>query len=430
MNTLIKNKSIQMLLIIIVSTTLFTNIAAASAIQDRFYDDYGMDLTGFVEFRYGSRLENDPYEKDESISEGRVQLEVGKDFDWGVLQAKGDMVGDNIDEELRGISRELNVAFSPVDMMDVKIGRQTLTWGTGDLVFINDLFPKDWKAFFIGRDDEYLKAPSDAVRAGIFLDIVNIDLIWSPVFNGSEYIDGSRLSYWNSFLGRTAGSDAVLDADKRDWVFGNSEYSLRLSKNISGTEVALYGYCGYWKTPEGFDPNTMKLFHPGLSVYGASIRSQVLGGIGNLEAGYYDSRDDRNGDDPFIRNSEIRFLTGFERELTKDFNGGFQYYLEWMSDYDEYKKNMGNTPKKDEYRHLLTLRLTKLLMDQNLILSLFAYYSPSDEDAYLRPKVHYKVTDALSVEAGANCFLGSEKHSFFGQFQDNTNAYAGVRWTF
>ncbi len=430
MNVLIKNKPIQMLLLIIVFTTLFVNIAAASAIQDRLYDDFGMDLTGFVELRYGSRLQDDSYEKDESISEGRVQLEVGKDFDWGVLQVKGDIVGDNIEEETRGVSRELNVAFSPVDMMDLKIGRQTLTWGTGDLVFINDLFPKDWKAFFIGRDDEYLKAPSDAIKAGIFLDIVNIDLIWSPVFNGSEYIDGSRLSYWNSFLGRTAGSDAELDAHDRDWVFGNSEFSLRLSKNISGTEVALYGYSGYWKTPEGFDPDTMKLFHPALSVYGASIRSQALGGIGNLEAGYYDSRDDRDGDDPLIRNSEVRFLAGFEREITKDFNGGFQYYLEWMSDYDEYKKNMSNTQKKDEYRHLLTLRLTKLLMDQNLILSLFAYYSPSDEDAYLRPKVQYKVTDDLSVEAGANYFLGDDKHTFFGQFQDNTNAYAGVRWTF
>ncbi|MFW6031595.1 MAG: hypothetical protein ACOC9T_03300, partial [Myxococcota bacterium] len=32
--------------------------------------------------------------------------------------------------------------------------------GTGDLVFLNDLFPKDWRSFLLGRDLDYLKAPS------------------------------------------------------------------------------------------------------------------------------------------------------------------------------------------------------------------------------------------------------------------------------
>ena len=45
-----------------------------------------------------------------------------------------------------------------------------LTWGTGDLLFINDLFPKNWKSLAIGRDDEYLKDPSGAVKASFFHD--------------------------------------------------------------------------------------------------------------------------------------------------------------------------------------------------------------------------------------------------------------------
>ena len=36
---------------------------------------------------------------------------------------------------------------------DLKIGQQVLTWGTGDYVFLNDLFPKDYQSFFSGRDD-------------------------------------------------------------------------------------------------------------------------------------------------------------------------------------------------------------------------------------------------------------------------------------
>jgi len=60
--------------------------------------------------------------------------------------------------------REASMSLRPTDDLDVRLGRQILTWGTGDLVFINDLFPKDWNAFILGRDEDYLKAPSDAFR--------------------------------------------------------------------------------------------------------------------------------------------------------------------------------------------------------------------------------------------------------------------------
>lgn len=403
----------------------------ASPLQDRLYDKYGIDLNGFIEGRQGWRLQDDPYEKDISISEMRMQLDLSKDADWGIIKLKGDLVGDHVEEKASAELRELNLAFSPLDFMDAKIGRQALTWGTGDLLFINDLFPKDWKSFFIGRDDEYLKAPSDAIKASLFFDLFNIDIVYSPVFNASQYVDGTRLSYWNSLLGRTAGRDFILDDIERNSYFQDDEYAARLSKNIGGIELGLYGYNGFWKTPEGLDPNESKLWYPELSAYGASARGALWGGIGNLEVGFYDSRDDRDGDDPLVRNSEIRTLAGFERELTSDFTGGFQYYLEWMQEYETYKSKLpAGTAAKDEFRHVLTLRLTKLLMNQNLRLSLFTYYSPSDQDGYIRPKVHYKVTDQWAIETGANIFFGKEDYTFFGQFQNNTNAYAGVRWSF
>jgi len=48
---------------------------------------------------------------------------------------------------------------------------------------------------------------------------------------------------------------------------------------------------------------------------------------------------------------------------------------------------------RDEARHVLTLRLTQMLMNQNLMFSLFSFYSPSDNDAYFRPIITYKITD-------------------------------------
>jgi hypothetical protein len=69
-------------------------------------------------------------------------------------------------------------------------------------------------------------------------------------------------------------------------------------------------------------------------------------------------------------------------------------------------------------------------MNQNLRLSLFTYYSPSDEDVYMRPIANYKASDSLTVEVGANVFFGDEAYTFFNQFHDNTNAYLAVRHSF
>ena len=124
-------------------------------------------------------------------------------------------------------------------------------------------------------------------------------------------------------------------------------------------------------------------------------------------------------------------MVGFERELSQDFTGGVQYYLEYIQDYEEYERSLPEgLNKKDEYRHVLTLRLTKLYMNQNLTLSFFTYYSPSDADGYIRPNVNYKINDKWTVEVGGNIFFGSDDYTFFGQFKENTNAYASLRFSF
>jgi len=400
-------------------------------LRDALYDDYGVDFAFFVEGRAGLRLDRDLDERDATVGETRCQVELGGDAGAARINLKADFLADGVEEKVTAALREANISFSPHDIVDVKAGRQVLTWGTGDLLFVNDLFPKDWESFFIGREDEYLKAPSDALKTSVYFPFADLDLVYVPVAGTSTYVDGSRLSFWNGLAGTLGDrSNRVHDRDRVS--FGtDAEYAARLAHAFDGVEAALYYHNGFWKTPEGIDPATRDLVYPRLSVYGASLRAPLLGGIGSIEAGYYDSRQDRSGTDPYTRNSEWRFLAGFEHELGADFTGGLQYYLEWKQDYDEYEANlMPGAKAADEYRHLLTLRLTKLLLNQNLTLSFFGYYSPSDHDAYFRPRASYKITDNWTVDAGANLFTGDDDHTFWGQFEDNTNVYAGLRWNY
>ncbi|MCI5140907.1 MAG: hypothetical protein D3909_04105, partial [Candidatus Electrothrix sp. ATG1] len=380
---------------------------------------------------WGTRIVDDENEDTLSIGEARVQVQLDRDFDSFQVHFKGDLLADAVTEELKADIRNLSLSFSPSDVVDVKLGRMVSTWGTGDLVFINDMFPKDWQSFFIGRDDEYLKQASNSIRTGLFLGDYTIDLVYTPRFQGSEFVSGERLSYFNPGAGQIVGQNMVMADDAPDEYFEDDETSVRLSKRFGGVETALYGYMGYWQEPEGMDGNSGKAIYPRLNVWGASARSPILGGIGNVELGYYDSFDDDEGLNPYIRPSEYRFLVGFERELAHELTGGFQYYMEVIDEYENYEQTVApGMAARDEYRQMLTMRLTKLMMQQTLTLSLFVYYSPTDNDGYARPKFKYKVTDNLLVDGGFNLFFGEDEHTFWGRFQDNTNAFIGVRYSF
>lgn len=389
-----------------------------------------LEFNGFAETRAGVRTQPDSNEKDASVLEARLQAELFTYTDWAEFKYKADVWIDGILEKGVYDTREAWIFARPAGFLDIKLGRQVLTWGTGDLAFLNDLFPKDWQSYFIGRDKEYLKAPSDAAKFSFFTEAVSIDVVYTPQFDPDRYITGEYISYWNDSTGDWSGEDETVSADEPDDWFEDDEIAVRIYRNIGSYELALYGYDGFWKSPGGQSDSGTAIF-PELQVYGASARGNVGPvGLGNIEVAYYHSADDASGTDPNIKNSQIRYLVGYTQDLARDFNASLQYYIEQMLDYDAYKAGLSGGEAEDEFRHLITLQLTKLLMNQNLELSLSSYYSPSDRDGYLRPGARYKYSDNLTLEGGANIFFGEEPQTFFGQFENNSNIYAAFRCSF
>ena len=405
-----------------------------------FVETLRSDLHGFADTRIGVRTQNDPDQGDASLGEVRIQLETEQYLGPVTANLRADLLYDGIENNTNPDLetghgwvdlREANLLFSPLPSMDVKLGRQILTWGTGDLLFINDLFPKDFVSFFTGRDEEYLKAPSDALFISLFHEWANLDLAYTPRFDADRFLSGNRISFFNPMTGGRIGENNPVLVDPPDTWFSDDEIALRLSRNLGGTELAAYGYHGFWKSPKGADPTTGSATFPRLQAFGVSARTQVGQGIGHAEAGYYDSLDDREGNDPFTPNSETRLLVGYEQEVVRNLTASVQYYLEVLMDHDKLVQTLPvGQPLPDEDRHVVTLRLTQLMWNQNLTLSLFTFYSPSDQDGYLRPAVSYKVTDNWLLTAGGNHFFGNQDTTFFGQFDDNSNLYAGTRYSF
>jgi hypothetical protein len=389
-----------------------------------------IEMRGFVEWAGGARLQEaqfpaGPGGEPEKLSdfvlrETRLQLKADAYGDIGEAHFVADVLADQVLDETSITLREAYMKFNAfADHLEVRAGRQPTTWGTGDLLFINDLFPKDYVSFFIGREDQYLKFPSDALRLGLYGLPMVVDFVYTPEFTPDILPNGQRLVFWAPPV-----ADEVVRPPKE---LENGEVALRLSRYLGSYNLALYGYWGFWKAPLGvwepFD-GTGDFYHPKLNVYGASVRGPLFGGVGWLEGGYYDSADDRDGVDLSVPNSEIRAMAGYERQWWSDFTGGAQAYWEGVQDYQarEYVK--------EENRLLLTLRLTQMLRYQTVKLSAFGFYSPTEEEVYARLLVGYDYSDRLNLAVGTNLFTGSDERTLFGMNEDNSNVYLRARYSF
>ncbi len=411
--------------------------------QDDWEDDWGADTSlpveihGFAEAATASRVAEDKTQRDHIVlNEARFRLDLARYGDLADFTFKGDFTADLLGGGANSVDtdiRQAAIAIRASAWLDIKAGRQVLTWGTGDLVFLNDLFPKDWQSFFTGRDDEYLKAPSNSMRLTFYADAFNLDLVWTPTFEPDRFITGERLSFFSPMAGGLVSAQSMggpvtaVDPARK---IENGELAVRLFRNVKGYEMALYAYSGFIKRPLAFNAVLGLPIYSELSVYGASVRGNLLGGVANIEGAFYDSRKDRDGTDPFTPNSEIRWLGGYERELFADFTMGLQYYAEWLQEYDELLANSPTAQfEAEEIRHLATTRLMYRMRQQTVTAMLFVFYSPNDKDAHLRPSLSYKWSDAVAVTAGGNIMFG-KNDTFFGQLEENNNAYFRIRYSF
>ena len=371
-------------------------------------------------------------ESDFLLAEERLRLDVSA---WSEsieasARLKGDFLRDAVDGTFDLDLREAYFDYT-TGSFDFRLGRQIATWGVGDLLFINDVFPKDWVSFFAGRPLEYLKIGVDGFRTRYSSGAVNAELIAIPFFTSDNLPTSERFFLFDPF-----SSVPVRDEQPPNHTYDNTELGLRLYRKLGDLDVSAYAWRGFGRIPsmepDSFlTPTRVTAFYPALSVYGMSAQGSVLGGVLSLEAGYYHSRDDEGGDDPIIPNSQARFLVGYQRQVREDAVLGIQYYAEVMEDHAAYRTSLpAGFPEQGEYRDIVTLRFEQLFEHQTWKLALMCFYGRADKDYLLQPQMAYKFSDNLAANVGANVFGGQRDWTAFGQLDRNDNVYLSVRFDF
>jgi hypothetical protein len=399
-------------------------------------DERNIEIDGFLMGNYSLRTTDQrpsgEQGRDFLLAEERLQLDI---FGWtesieASARVKGDFLLDHVAQDVDVDLREAYLDYTTGNF-DFRLGKQIATWGVGDLLFINDVFPKDFVSFFSGRPLEYLKIGVVGFRTRYSSELVNAELLVIPFFEPDNLPTSERFLLFDPFPG-------VLPREEEEpaTTLENTQLALRLYRRIKDFDVSAYAYRGFWLTPsmkpdDLASPSQVTIFYPELSVYGLSAQGSAFDGILSFETGYYRSREDEAGDDPFIPNSQIRFLAGYQRQVWKDFTLGVQYYFEIMEDHSAHQNSLPvGFPAQEEFRDIVTLRLEQLLKHQTLRLSLFTFYSPADKDYIIQPRTSYRFSDRLSATLSANIFGGKKNTTFFGQLDKNDNIYVWIRYDF
>lgn len=414
------------------------NEGTEQAAEDLAPDESGfpIEVHGFLSGVFSGRTTGEQPVKGESgdfvLGEERLRLELSGNSESGLAMflIKSDLFHDSIDHETDTDFREAYIGYTQ-GQMDMQLGRQIITWGVGDLFFINDVFPKDWESFFSGRSMDYLKFGVDGLRSRYSSMAINAELLIIPTFTPDNMPSEERFFFFNPFSG-------VLNQQKIEpkSTYSNTELALRLYRQVADFDLSLYAYRGFWHSPsqrvdDQASPTIATQFYPSLSVYGLSGQRNISGGVFSLEAGYYDSRDDQEGDDPTLPNSQWRYLLSYQYQLWQDFTAGLQVYSEYMVNHGAYRDSLPTgSPIQDRFRGVISTRLTQFLKYQTWKISGFFAYSPTDRDHFLQPEISYKINDSLSMSAGANLFGGDTETTFFGQFDKSDNVFANARFDF
>jgi hypothetical protein len=389
-----------------------------------------ISLHGFFQGNYSLGTRSNPDGGDFKWAEERLQIKLDASKEPFHLFFKSDTFYDNIAEKADMELREGYIDYTAKNW-DTRIGRQVITWGLGDLIFINDVFPKDYEAFFSGRPLEYLKKGIDGAKIGVYMEFASFEFVAIPFFEPNNFPDANRFWMYDPM-------PSITNREEKEPVTNleNTEIAIRAYRDIAGFDASVYYYRGFFRQPSMTPDNLMMptkltLFYPELSVYGASLQGRAFDGVLSLETGYYDSRQDRSGKDYTVPNSQTRFIVGYQRQIWEDFTIGLQYYSEYMNDYSGYENNLPTGfPKERKFYQLSTVRLTQFLIHQTLRISFFSFYSPSDGDYMINPEIKYNFSDHIWASVGGNIFGGGEDWSRFGQFDKNDNIYMQVRYEF
>lgn len=383
------------------------------------------ELTGFVQLRQSERTGSVPASAQVEARGTMVQqLEAELLYEHRLdnLTAAGRLVtgyDSAISSELSTI-REAYVDWAASSMWNFRAGRQVMTWGVSDYLYVNDIFPKNFDAFFSGAVFDRLKEPVDALRALTYVaDSTELEVVISR--SRSDRTPGAA---------RFTGAHVMLGSvEQRD--SDSPDIAARASRHVSGWDLA--GYVASFRSREArhyLTPGGLAHDYPRLDHLGVSASSNFASGVLWVEAAVRkgSERQERVVSRYYL-GSSARSIVGYSREVGPDFTATVQLQLEAPLNRDRYRGNLAAGVRSvSTVAGMLYLRLDRRWANQTRQLGVQAFLG-DEGDSHVNPFMSWSPFDGLTLEAGGHLFSG-QFDTRFGNVEHDSNIYALSRYSF
>lgn len=383
------------------------------------------DVSGFVQLRVAHRIGSLP---DCSLSgcgtmveEGlaEVLLERRLASRWS-LSVRAEAQREAVSGIARMALREGTIAWHPIDDLDLRIGRQIITWGVSDYLFVNDIFPKDYDAFFTGGSLDRMKLPVDSAH-----------LTWHGRADVEFVLSRSkadRMPSASRFAIAGQSSEAVADEGE---IGSDIDAALKTSAKWGEWDVAAYAARLRSREPRYFvDAAGLRADRPRMQHVGASATGNAGAGLVWVEAAmrHVDSGPELVADRWFLESSG-NVLAGYSRDVADEVTASAQVQVEFPLTRGRYIRSLAPgirpLPRLNSTLHL---RLFGRGWNQTLGAG-FQWFAGAEGDTHFNPFVNWSPADGWTIETGAHLF-GGRADTRFGALRRDSNLYLTARFSY
>ncbi len=309
----------------------------------------------------------------------------------------------------------------------MRAGRQLILWGVADAVRITDLIaPMDYTEF-LAQDYDDIRMPVNALRLGFFNEKVRLDLVAVPTFTPFRLpIDTSNpWSVLPEGVVWQGGNQPALR-------LSNVEYGGRMSFTLPSLDFSLSALHTWGKMPvisyaQGVKGLVATPHYYRMGVLGIDFSKPlglvVLRGEGAcLLDKHFSYRTDAQMT-PQQGFTSLSGLIGVDWYAPHQWTVMAQVSAERILGHKAYVAQRATTT-------LVTLSLTKKLMNDQLALSDFTYWDVTGQGWFSRFSADYALTDEIHLMLGFDLLGAESSSSLFYPYRRNSELWLKAKYSF
>ncbi|MBW2398524.1 MAG: hypothetical protein JRG80_04550 [Deltaproteobacteria bacterium] len=383
-------------------------------------------------------------------------------YDWAYLLNGRNEYSDEVLDlyEWEVDFQEFYLQGSPLDDLDLKVGRQVVNWGRSDSLQVLDVLnPLDNREPGL-TDIEDIRRPTSMIKADYYLGDWSLSLIAIPELRFDLIpVVGNDFAPVTESIG-TAGFFVAPQWEPKV-SFKNTEWAVRLMGIFSGWDISFH-YANHWLNSPYLDPVINVILRPPPDLPDVSFegtktrysRVQIAGTGANYTIGswllktefawidgtHYTTSEEFDLSALGLDLGVVDVPTGTVRKDRLDFMAGVEYYgfnntniaIEIVNRHIlDYQRNMRPIFGVRENQVETALRITRSFMNERLDVTLLGiiFGTKAQDGSIVRAEARYDVMDGIEIGLGM-VFYQKGETPLFSNIARNDRIFFEVKYSF